>query len=128
MHFNYAHLAFWLAVLVVVGSAVAAPGSDVFREHFGVDRLVAVAALMGGFCAVTFAGSLVLTVGSVLNSIARVIASGAVGMYCGSLAAPLLSGMGLKVGVLAPATATFLVACGAPLIYAWGARRFKKEK
>lgn len=129
MHYNRAHLMFWLVFVAVVGSAMAAPPSDVFREHFGVDRLVAVAALLGGFCAVTFAGTMAITLAGTFASLCRVIASGAFGMYCGGLAAPLVSGaFGGKVGAISPAPAAFLVALAAPLIYGKIAAWLKKEK
>lgn len=121
------HVLIWLSLISAEFAVAAYP--DVIRETFGVDRFVAVAGLMGGFCAVTFAGSLALTASSILGSLARVIASGSVGMYCGGLAAPLVtSTLGAKVGSIAPAPAAFLVALAAPLIYARIAGRLKKEQ
>lgn len=128
MHYNRAHLMFWLVFVAVVGSALAAPPSDVFHEHLGVDRLVAVAALLGGFCAVTFAGSITMTTLGAIHSVARVIASGSVGIYCGSFAAPLIVQVAPKAGAVAPATAAFMVALAAPLLYGIIAKRLKKEK
>lgn len=121
------HALIWLSLLSAEFAVAAYP--DMIRDTFGVDRFVAVAGLMGGFCAVTFAGSMMLTVGGILGSVARVIASGSVGMYCGGLAAPLVSNaIGAKAGTITPPLAAFLVAFAAPLIYARLAVRLKKEQ
>ena len=117
-------------VFAFAASAFAVPAVDIFRENFGVDRIVAVAAFMGGFCAVTFQGSLSLTVTGIIGSVASVLAFSAVGMYCGAFAAPLIAAVfGGTVGAAAPAPSAFLVAWGAPFIYmrlkAW---RNKEDK